>query len=94
MLAEATTLTATDVAGNVHLRTWLCEWEIAWTQTNLGVCSEHLTGKGQKDLLQVGKGNVLVDIESFYLMEEAVCACRNSLVAVNASRADDADWRL
>ena len=44
MLAEATTLAAADVAGNVHFGTGLGEWEVAGTQTNLGVGAEHLAG--------------------------------------------------
>ena len=91
MLAEAATLTATDEAGDVHLGTGLCEGEVAGTQTNLGVGTKHLLGKREQHLLEVGERYVLVDIESFHLMEEAVGAGCDGLVTINAAWADDAN---
>ena len=91
MLAEATALTATDEAGNVHLGTWLREGEVGGTQADLGVSTEHLTGKRQQHLLEVCKGDVLVDIESLYLMEEAMGAGCDGLIAIDTAWADDAD---
>ena len=62
MLAESATLTATDEAGDVHLCTGLREGEVGGTQADLGVSTEHLTGKRQQHLLEVCEGDVLVDI--------------------------------
>ena len=91
MLAEVATLTATDVAGDIHLGTRLCEWEVARTETNLGICTKHLTGKGKEHLLEVGETYVLIYIETFYLVEEAVSTCADSLVAIYSSWAQYAD---
>ena len=91
MLAEVATLTATDVAGDIHLGTGLCEWEVARTETNLGICTKHLTGKGKEHLLEVGETYVLIYIETFYLVEEAVSTCADSLVAIYSSWAQYAD---
>lgn len=50
--------------------------------------------KVKQRLLQVGKRHIFIDVKSLNLMEEAVGARRDSLVAVYASGTDDADWRL
>ena len=95
MLAEVATLTATDVAGDIHLGTRFCEWEVARTETNLGICTKHLTGKGKEHLLEVGETYVLIYIETFYLMEETVSAGADSLVTVNAAWAEHTDrWLM
>ena len=91
MLAESATLTATDEAGDVHLCRGFREGEVGGTQADLGVSTEHLTGKRQQHLLEVCKGDVLVDIESLYLMEEAMGAGCDGLIAIDAAWADDAD---
>ena len=95
MLAEVATLTATDVAGNIHLCTRLCEWEVARTETNLSICTKHFTCKGKEHLLEVGETYVLIYIETFYLMEETVSAGADSLVTVNATWAEHTDrWLM
>lgn len=95
MLAEVATLTATDVAGDIHLGTRFCEWEVARTETNLGICTKHLTSKGKEHLLEVGETYVLIYIETFYLMEETMSAGADSLVTVNAAWAEHTDrWLM
>lgn len=61
-----------------------------------GFCfrAKQFTCKVEQRLLQVGKRHVFIDVKSLNLMEEAVGARRDSLVAVYASGTDDADWRL
>ena len=95
MLAEVTSLAATDVAGDIHLSARLCEWEVARTQADLGISTEHLASEGEEHLLEVGEAYVLVHIETFYLVEEAVGTGADSLVAVYAARAENADrWLM
>ena len=94
MLAEGASLAAAQVAADVHLGTGLGEGEIAGAQAYLGVRPEHLLGKQEKHLLEVGEGHVLVDIEPFHLMEEAMCTGRDGLVAVYAAGTDDTDGGL
>ena len=94
MLTEAAALTAADMTGDVHLGTGLREGEIAGAQTDLGISTEQLTGKRQEHLLQIGKRHVLVDIQSFNLMEETVGTRCDGLVTIHTSRADNADGRL
>ena len=48
----------------------------------------------QQHLLQVGKGHPLVNVQTLNLVEEAVSAGSDGLVAVDTPRADDADGRL
>ena len=94
VFAETATLTTAQHARDIHFGTRLGEGEIAGTQADLGIGTKQFLGKVQQHLLQVGKGHILVNIQTFNLVEEAVGAGRDSLVAVNASRADDADGRL
>ncbi len=63
-------------------------------QTNLGICTEHLASEGEEHLLEVGEAYVLVYIETFYLVEEAVGTGADSLVAIYSARAEYADWWL
>ena len=91
MLAEAATLTATDEAGDIHLCRRFCEGEVRGAQTDAGVWAEHLLGKRQEDLFEVGERNVLVDIEAFHLMEETVGTGSDSLVAIDTTRTDNTD---
>ena len=94
VFAEAASLAAADIAADVHLGTRLGEWEVTRAEAYLRVGTEHLTGKGEQHLLEVGEADVPVYIEPFYLMEEAVGACRDGLVAVDAARTEHADRRL
>ena len=94
MLAEVTALATTDVARDIHLCTRLGEWEVAWAKTNLGVCAKHLSSEGQEHLLQIGEAYVLIDIKTFYLVEEAVGTGTDGLVAIYTSWAEYTDRRL
>jgi len=94
VFAEVAALSAADVARDIHLSTRLGEGEVRRAQADLRVGPKHLAGEGQQHLLEVGEAHALVDIESFNLMEEAVGACRDGLVAVDTSRAEHADRRL
>ena len=94
MLAESATLSATKMTGDVHFSRWFGEWEIRRTQTDFCFRAKQFTCKVEQRLLQVGKRHVFIDVKSLNLMEEAVGARRDSLVAVYASGTDDADWRL
>lgn len=82
MLAEVTALATADVAGDIHLCTRFCEWEVARAQADFGICTEHLASEGEEHLLEVGEAYVLIYIETFYLMEETVSAGADSLVTV------------
>lgn len=94
VFAETAAFASADVTRYVHFRARLGEWEVAWAQADFSVGAEQFACERQENLLQVGERHVLVDVKSFDLMEEAVRARRDGLVSVNASRADDADWRL
>ena len=94
MLADVAALAATDVARDVHLGRGLGEGEIGRTETHLGAFAEELLHEVVQGLLQVGKGDVLVDVKALNLVENAVGAGRDGFVAEHAARGDDADRRL
>ena len=94
VFAEAASFAAADVTADIHFGTGFCEGEVAGTQTDFRIRAEHLTGKGEEHLLQVGKRYVLIDIQAFYLMEEAVGTGADGFVAIDASRTEDAERRL
>ena len=94
MLTEVTSLTSADVAGDIHLCRWLGEGEVGRTEADLSVRTEHLLCEVKEHLLEVGKRYLLVDVQGFYLMEEAVCTIGDGFIAINATGTDDADGRL
>lgn len=61
-----------------------------------GLLAEDLLGEVEQRLpaFHVGERDALVDVKSFDLVEDAVRAVRNGLVAEHAARADDADGRF
>ena len=73
VLAEGATLAPTEVARYVHLRTRLGEGEVGGSQADLRLGPKHLVGEVEKNLAQVSKGHVLINIECLHLVEEAVC---------------------
>ena len=91
MFAEAATLAAADVAGNVHFCRRLCEGEVRRAQANLRVRAEHLAGESEQHLFQVGERHILVDVQALHLVEEAVRARRDGLVAIHTPRANHAN---
>ena len=94
MLTEVTSFTSADVAGDIHLCRWLGEGEVGRTEADLSVRAEHLLSEVKEHLLEVSKRYLLVDVQGFYLMEEAVCTIGNGFIAIDASRTDDSDGRL
>ena len=94
VLAESASLSAADMAGYVHFGRRLGEWEVRRTEAYLRALSEHLACKVEQRLFQVGERHVLVYIEGFHLMEEAMRACRDGFVSVNSARTDDAYRRF
>ncbi len=94
VLAERAALAAADVARHVHLRRRLGEGEEGGAQADAGLLAEELLGEVEQRLLHVGEGDVLVDIQAFHLVEDAVGAGGDDLVAEDTARADDADGRL
>ena len=55
VFAEAATLAAADVAGNVHFGRRLSEGEIRGTQADLRVGTKHFSCEGEEYLFQVGE---------------------------------------
>ena len=94
LLADAAPLAAAEVAGDVHLRRWLGEGEKARAEAQLHVAAEHLAGERVDGGLQVGERDVLVDVETFELVENAVASGADRLVAVHLAGADHPNRRL
>ena len=94
VLTETAALAAAQHTRNVHLGARLGEGEVAGTKADLSIGAEQLLSEVEQHLLQVGKGHILVNVQALNLVEEAVGAGGNGLVAVNATRADDANGRL
>ena len=86
----ATFATANE-AGDIHLGRRLGEGEVAGAQSNLGIGTKHLACKGQQYLLQIGKRDILVDVQTFYLVEETMSAGGDGLVTIDTTRTDDAN---
>ena len=94
MLADITALATAQVTRNIHFGRWFGEGEVGGAHANPGLFAEHLFGKIEDALFEVGKRYVLVDIQAFYLMEDAVSPVGDRLVAENSPGADDPDGRF
>ena len=64
------------------------EGEKAWAEPEFDVGAEHLFGEGVDGGLEVGKRDLLVDVEPFELVEDAVASGADGFVAVDLSWAD------
>ena len=93
-LADVTALAMANIAADVYLCRRFREREIRRPHANLGVRAEHLSCKQEDSLLKIGESNVFIDIKTLHLMENAVRAGRNGLIAEYASRANHADRQL
>ena len=93
-LADIAALAAADVAADVHLGARLGEGKVGGTHPDLGVRSEHLPYEDQDGLLEVSERHVLVYVKAFHLMEDAVGAGGDGLVAEYSARADNPDRGL
>ena len=83
-----------DVATDINLARRLGERKVGRPHPDRGVGTEHLAGEKQDGLLKVGEGDILVDVQTFDLMEYAVRAGRDGLIAEHPARADDPDGEL
>ena len=90
-LAHVATLSVADIAAHVHLRRRLCEREIGRTHTDFCFRTEHLPCEQENGLLHIRESHPFVNIETFHLMENAVCAGRDGFVSEHAAGADDAN---
>jgi len=90
-LADVAALAVADVAADVNLGGRLGEREVRRAHADLGLGTEHLAGEEEDSLLEVGEGHALVDVEALDLVEYAVRAGADRLVAEHAAGADDAD---
>ncbi len=94
VFAEGAPFTAADVARDVHFGRRFGEGEVGGAEPYLSFAAEHLFGKVEQSLFQVGKGDVFIYVKCLYLVEEAVSPIGDGFVAVDTARADDADRGL
>lgn len=74
VFAKSTSFPCADGACDIHFGRRLGEREIGGTEPDFSVVPEHFPGKIQQCVMQVGKGDILIYVQSFYLMEKAVSA--------------------
>ena len=94
VLAEVAAGAAADVAGDVHLGGRLREGEVGGAQADADLIAEHALGEVEQRLLHVGKRHLLGHIQALHLVEDAVGAGGDGLVAEDAARTDYADRGL
>ena len=94
VLAEVAAGAAADVAGDVHLGRGFGEGEVGGAQADAHVGAEHPLGEVEERLLHVGERDFLCHVETLHLVEDAVCAGGDGLVAEHTARTDDADRGL
>ena len=91
--ADVATLAVADVAAHVHFGRRFREGEVAGTHADFRLRTEHLACEEQDGLLQIRERNVLVNIKALHLVEDAVGAGRDGLVAEYAAGAHHADGK-
>lgn len=94
MFADVAPLPAAEVAGDVHLRRGLREGEVGGSQTYFRLRAEELLYEVEKRLFHVGEGDPFVDIESLYLVENAVRTVGDGFVAEDPAGAYYPDRRF
>ena len=94
VLAEVAAGAAADVAGDVHLGGGLGEGEVGGAQTDADLVAEHPLGEVEEGLLHIGKRHLLGHVEAFDLVEDAVGAGGDGLVAEYTAGADHPDGGL
>src|SRR5258706_12745868 len=94
ILANVAAFPFTNQTRNINLRAWLGERKERRPVPDLDVFAIHLLRKMIKRLLQIGKTYILINIQSLYLMKEAMCSCRNGFVTIYAPRHNRSDGRL
>ena len=72
ILAKVAPLSPTNRAAHVHFCRWFREGKIGGPQAYFRFLAEEFPGKIEQGLLQVGKGDILVDIQAFHLVKYAV----------------------
>lgn len=92
--ADVAALAAADIARDIHLGRRFGKGEVGGAKANLGLFAEHFFGEIEEGLFEVGESHLLVHIEGFDLMENAMGASRDGLVAEDPTRGDDADGGL
>ena len=93
MFADAAAYAAADTAIDIHFGAGFREGEIGRAEADANVFAEHFLHKEIQGLFKIREGDVLVHIQTFGLMEEAVCPGADGFIPVDATGADDADGR-
>ena len=89
--AETAAFSSTFEAGNINLSAWLCEREMMRTEFGFCLRSEQLFCKLLKRSLKVCKGNVLINNETFNLMEGRRMCCIYLIRTEYTTRCDHTD---
>ena len=91
---ETAAFTATLEAGYVYLSTWLSEWEMMGSEFGFCLRSEELLGKFLKSSLQIRKCNILINNQTFDLMEGRRMCSIYFIRTEHTSRCDHTDRKL
>ena len=93
-LAETASLPSALEAGNVHLRAWLRKREMMGTELRLRIRPEQLFRKYLQRSFQIRKGNVLVNNQTFKLMERRGMGGVHFVGAEHTPRRNHTDRKL
>src|SRR5262249_15800591 len=96
VLADGTTLAATDHTVHIYLHARLGEWEVTLTESHLPPFAKHLIRKVCQYTFEVAEADFLPNCYALYLVEHRLRAGCHLLVAVDFTREDDPQrfWRI
>src|SRR5262249_17857742 len=92
MLTHIATNTSANEATDIHFSTRFSKRKIRRTETNLYILTKHFLYEKIKCLLQIGEGNIFINIQSFCLMKKAMRPCTDSFIPVNTTGTNNPDW--
>ena len=91
---ETAAFSAAFEAGNINLCTWLCKWEVMWSEFCFGFWSEKLFRKYFKSSFQVCERNIFIYYKALNLMEGWRMSCIYFIRTEYSSRCDHTDRQL
>src|SRR5690606_36369718 len=94
LLTNIASFGAADETSYIHPYARLCESEIRRPESHLHILPIHLLHEEIKCLLQICEGDILIDIQSFNLVKEAMAPRTHSFIPIYPSRIDAPDRQL
>src|SRR6185436_2968531 len=89
-----TTHTSADKTTYIHFSAGFGKRKIRRTETNPYILTIHFFYKKVKCLFQISEGNILINIQSLYLVKETMASRTHGFIPVHTTGHDHADGKF